>query len=345
MFNKKSLFNAWQLMACAAVLAVMGAIGPTQASGPDGASDDAMQSARLSRSLMLSVVHAGSRLVVVGDRGQILYSDDQARTWRQASVPTRQLLTSVYFVDELHGWAVGHDSQILFSDNGGSTWKKQYEDIDREAPLLDVWFRDTQNGFAIGAYGQFLATRDGGEHWEDVSARLDNGDHNHLNAIAAIKGAGLVIVGEQGSLFRSADSGRTWERLKSPYEGSLFGLIGTAQARTLLVYGLRGNVLRSADFGEHWQRVELKDGQGALEYSLAGASLLDDGGVVLVGAGGSVLRSTDAGQTFSLYKRPERMSLSSVTGGASHTLILAGQGGVHRTDANGVDLALQAALE
>lgn len=45
---------------------------------------------------MIDVVHAGKRLVAVGDRGHILYSDDQGNTWTQAKVPTRQLLTAVF---------------------------------------------------------------------------------------------------------------------------------------------------------------------------------------------------------------------------------------------------------
>ncbi len=201
---------------------------------------------------MLDVVHAGQRLVAVGDRGHIVYSDDQGKSWTQAKVPTRQLLTAVFFVDDKHGWAVGHDAQILASDDGGSSWTKQFEDLTREAPLLDVWFKDASNGFAVGAYGALLETTDGGKHWEDASDRLENEDQFHLNAIAAVKDAGLFIVGEAGSMFRSADWGQTWEKVEGPYEGSLFGVIGTAQPSTLLAYGLRGNLYRSTDFGGTW---------------------------------------------------------------------------------------------
>lgn len=122
-----------------------------------------VESAKASKSLVLDVVHAGKRLVAVGDRGHILYSDDQGATWTQARVPTRQLLTSVFFVDDKHGWAVGHDAQILASEDGGTTWTKQFEDLKRESPLLDVWFQDASSGFAVGAYGALMATTDGGK--------------------------------------------------------------------------------------------------------------------------------------------------------------------------------------
>ncbi|MCH3040814.1 hypothetical protein K3W73_14945, partial [Listeria monocytogenes] len=80
---------------------------------------------------------------------------------------------------------------ILVSDDAGSTWARQFEELGREAPLLDIWFADEQHGLAGGAYGARLETRDGGQHWEDVSERVDNEDQFHLNAIAAVKDNGL----------------------------------------------------------------------------------------------------------------------------------------------------------
>ncbi|WP_409567313.1 WD40/YVTN/BNR-like repeat-containing protein [Pseudomonas sp.] len=310
------------------------------AQAPDAPDAMALPSSRASHSLLLDAAHAGNRLVVVGDRGHVLMSDDQGATWTQAHVPTRQLLTAVYFVDTQHGWAVGHDAQILATADGGATWRKQFEDRAREAPLLDVHFLDTQHGFAVGAYGALLETRDGGQHWQDVSERLDNPDQLHLNAITAIKGRGLFIVGEQGSLYRSSDDGQQWSRLEGPYEGSLFGVLGTATTGTVLAYGLRGNLLRSTDFGDTWQRVPLPTARGPLAFGLAGGALLADGSVVIVGNGGSVLRSTDDGEQFSLFNRPDRLALSGVVG-RQGGLLLVGQAGIRLTTPEGADQEVQ----
>ncbi|NBA94299.1 YCF48-related protein [Pseudomonas sp. R5(2019)] len=315
---------------------LMGAGLPLQAvANTDSTTVYSIESAKASRGLLLDITHAGSRLVAVGDRGHILYSDDQGQNWTQARVATRQLLTAVFFVDDQNGWAVGHDAQILFSNDAGASWIKQFEDLKREAPLLDVWFKDRQNGLAIGAYGALLETLDGGQHWEDVSDRIDNEDQFHFNGIAAVKDAGLFIVGEQGSLFRSADWGQTWERLEGPYQGSLFGVIGTAQPSTLLVYGLRGNLFRSTDFGTTWQPIPLKAARGPLEFGLSSATLIEDGTLVLVGNGGSVLRSSDDGRSFSVFNRPDRVALAAAAAQAGDELILVGQGGVHLATSTG----------
>lgn len=303
----------------------------------------AIESPKAVHSLLLDVVNTGERLVAVGDRGHILYSNDQGQSWQQAKVPTRQMLTSLFFVDAKHGWVVGHDAQILATADGGLTWTKQFEDLEREAPLLDIWFKDLQTGYAVGAYGALLETTDGGQNWEDVSDRLDNEDAYHLNAITAVKDSGLFIVGELGQMFRSADWGQTWERLEDlPYEGSLFGVLGTDQSATLLAYGLRGHLFRSTDFGDSWQQITLNTpNNGPLEFGLADGSLLSDGSVAVVGHGGTVLRSTDHGQSFSLVNRPDRLSLAGVTALDNGNLILVGQGGVHLAASTGADLGQQ----
>ncbi|MBH3344470.1 hypothetical protein I5O09_11985 [Pseudomonas parafulva] len=334
--RKWSRRAGWPVAAAAALTLALSGWQGAQAASAD---EYSTESAKASQRLLIDAAHAGTRVVVVGDRGHILFSDDQGSTWTQARVPTRQLLTAVFFLDDKRGWAVGHDAQILATGDGGATWSKQFEDLSREAPLLDIVFLDAQHGLAVGAYGALLETTDGGQHWRDVAERLDNPDQLHLNAIAQVRDAGLFIVGEQGGMFRSEDNGQHWQKVEGPYQGSLFGVIGTAQPRTLLAFGLRGNLLRSTDFGDTWQSIPLQAARGELEFGLAGATLLDDGTVVVVGNGGSVLRSTDAGQTFSVHNRPDRIALSGVSALPNGELLLVGQGGAHIANAKGLDAA------
>lgn len=297
-----------------------------------------IESTAASSRLLLDVVRAGERLITVGDRGHILYSDDEGQQWLQARVPTQQLLTAVYFVDDRYGWAVGHDALILATRDGGATWARQYDDLEHEAPLLDIWFKDRNHGYAVGAYGMLLETFDGGNDWQRIDERIDNEDGFHLNAISAVGDAGIFIVGEMGLMFRSVDWGQSWETIEGPYQGSLFGIVAGQQPRHLLVFGLRGHIFRSTDFAESWDEVKVQTDSGQLEYGLANGSLLDNGDVLIVGHSGTVLRSTDAGLSFSVSNRADRASLTGVIAGAQGGLILVGQNGIHLTDANGDDL-------
>lgn len=300
-----------------------------------------IESPKAASSLLLDITHAGERLVVAGDRGHILYSDDAGNSWSQAKVPTRQMLTAVYFVDDKHGWAVGHDALILATRDGGESWTQQYENREGEVPLLDVWFENSQHGFATGAYGVLLETTDGGQSWEDVADRLDNEDGAHLNAITHIEGSGLFVVGEMGGMFRSGDMGETWERVESPYQGSLFGVVSGGEPGVVVAFGLRGHLFRSADFGDSWQTIELLDGNDALESGLGDGNLLPDGRIVVVGHGGTVLSSDNNGQSFELFSRPDRRSLSGVVANPDGNLVLVGQSGVRVVSPSGENLPVK----
>ena len=320
-------------------LLLLAASMPAQAA-TDGQTRYSIESAKAASNLLLDITQAGDRIVAAGDRGHILFSDDEGNSWTQAKVPTRQLLTAIDFIDDKHGWAVGHDALVLATADGGESWAVQYEEREREAPLLDVWFEDTQHGIAVGAYGALIETIDGGQSWDDISERLDNEDGFHLNAITHIEGSGLFVVGEMGGMFRSADMGETWERVDSPYKGSFFGVVGGSEPGVVIAFGLRGHLFRSTDFGDSWQAIELSNGNGqALESGLADGSLLRDGRIAVVGHGGAVLTSDDQGRSFKLVNRPDRRSLSGVTSDSQGNLILVGQGGVRIASPSGADLA------
>jgi photosystem II stability/assembly factor-like uncharacterized protein len=109
-----------------------------------------------------------------------------------------------------------------------------------------------------------------------------------------------------------------------------------------LAYGLRGHLFRSADFGDSWQQIELNTpNNGPLEFGLADGNLLADGSVVVVGHGGTVLKSSDGGRVFSLLNRVDRLSLAGVTALDNGNLILVGQGGVHVASPTGAGLGQQ----
>jgi photosystem II stability/assembly factor-like uncharacterized protein len=339
------------------------------------------------RALLLDIVAAGERVVVAGEHGIILYSDDDGGHWQQAVVPTSRMLTGIHFVDRQRGWAVGHDGLILASDDGGENWRIQRDGLviqhqtnleTREAahrhleelqqrlataddagkeqleealddarftledadvtleepvftsPLMDVWFQHANLGWAVGAFATLVVTRDGGQHWVNSDSVLDNPDQFHLNTVTGDGRGRVFVAGEGGVMFRSLDGGQSWESLEPFYDGSWFGAVYDAQHDALLVFGLRGHLYRSTDFGSTWEPVASGNSN-----TLAGGSWSAEGGIVLAGGDGTVLLSSDGGQTFSKNSLQDHLSLSSGLGHNSK-LILVGQGGV-KSGADGVD--------
>jgi photosystem II stability/assembly factor-like uncharacterized protein len=245
------------------------------------------------KSLLLGVARAGTSLVAVGDRGHVLISSDEGRTWSQSTVPTRAMLTGVSFPDPSHGWAVGHDGVILNTVDGGRTWQRQDKGDDLETIYLDVLFLDPRRGFAVGAYGKFIRTQDGGKTWRAESPS----EHDiHYNRLTASAGGLLFLAGESGTLLLSSDAGVTWKQSHVPYDGSLFGYV-PIEENTGVVHGLRGHIFTTTDQGASWipHNSEIK------ALIMAGLRLRS-GVVVLGGQGGNFFISRDHGASFSPWK-------------------------------------------
>ena len=154
-----------------------------------------------------------------------------------------------------------------------------------------------------------------------------------MKSIGQITGGGLVIVGEAGHIFVSVDGGDSWERRESPYEGSLFGAIGTGNVNEILAFGLRGNIFFSSDLGRSWKVVPSES-----DATLNDGTVSEDGRITLVGNGGAVLMSTNGGDTFRPYFRDDREGVMDVVPVSGTNLLIVGEGGVKHTDARGKNL-------
>jgi len=241
------------------------------------------------KSLLLDVVKTDGKFVAVGDRGGIIVSTD-GQNWKQKEVPVRSALTAVHFPDDQHGWAVGHDAAIVATADGGETWKLQYFQPGLEKPLLDVLFLDATHGIAIGAYGLMLATDNGGESWTEVDASSIREEEVHFNALARLGNGSLFIAGESGMLAVSADQGKTWKKLTSPYDSSYFGALPVGD-KGALIFGLRGNAFLTQDVNSNkWTKLETHS-----VSSMFGGTVLPSGELAMVGLNGVIFITDAAG--------------------------------------------------
>lgn len=282
------------------------------AAAPDSMRDAARPARLAARSVLVGAARAGQRLVAVGERGHVLLSDDQGVQWRQARVPVSVTLTAVRFVDDRHGWAVGHSGVILHSQDGGETWAKQLDGAQAlqalagfrtedealrqriarlqqdgpDKPFLALHFSDALHGLAVGAYGLAFATRDGGAHWVPAIELIDNPDERHLYAIHA-RPDGLYLAGEQGQVWRQAPGEARFAALGVPFQGTVFDLV-TGPDGSLLALSLGGKLHRSDDQGRSWTTL-LPAGKASLTAGgvVAGRLLLaNEAGQILVSAYG-----------------------------------------------------------
>ncbi len=320
---------------CSVVMLALAALQGTAQTVPftDVLEVPAMPSALASSSALRDVTLAGPRLVAVGPRGHILYSDDHGAHWQQAQVPVSADLNGVSFATPELGWAVGHDGVVLHSRDGGVHWHKQLDGraLAEQLPaaatdnaLLDVWFSDARNGYAVGVFNLLLRTTDGGEHWQPWLDHSDNPQGLHLTSLAAV-GDDLYITGEQGLLLKW--SGARFSRVDTPYAGTLFGAVG--KPGVLLVYGLRGHAYRSTDGGQQWQPVNT-----GINTSLTAAGVDRNGQLWLASQAGDLLLSRDDGASFSQVPQSARGPVTALVSDTGNGLVLVGERGVRNQAGN-----------
>jgi photosystem II stability/assembly factor-like uncharacterized protein len=296
------------------------------------------------RSTLTAVAAVGDRAWAVGHDGIILGSEDGGLTWAVQRIDT---------------WSppAADDFDAEFNPTQG-------------APLLDVLALDRDRVIAIGAYSLMLVSADGGKSWQQVdpnasAGAVDAGDESavdgvdaeavdgaeaeaddwtmsdeslvledeedpHLNGIARTPEGGLMVVGERGSAYRSLDDGASWQRLRLPYDGSMFGVLALGE-RHVLAFGLRGNVQESRDLGDSWETPD-----SGTELSLQGGAVLPGGaGVLLVGSNGVLLKRAQGAAGFTLQtfanERQETPVLSAALPLSATDVIVAGEKGIGRT--------------
>lgn len=288
---------------------------------PDSQPLYAIPSHLASQSLLTDIDAANKLLVAVGERGHIIFSTDNADVWTQAIVPTRSLLTSVFMLNSQTGWAVGHDTTILVTRDGAKTWQIQFKAPEKEQPLLDIWFHDENNGIAIGAYGLYMTTSDGGSTWKESAIGKDD---FHLNTLHVTENGTLYIAGEAGTLHRSLDNGKTWKKIKTPYNGSFFNSLSLKDG-SLLVFGLRGNLYHSKNDGRTWEKITINT-----DASLFGAIQLPNETILISTLGGRLLVGSGSGKNFLLHKVSGAKGILAITRTANNEIVLVGESGISR---------------
>ena len=357
MFGRK---GSLILAACAAACSVAVVAASTADKGwQDVLDTPAAKSALASSALLNGLARAGKRVVAVGQRGHVLYTDDGGKSWKQADVPVSSDLAAVSFGSDTHGWAVGHDGVVLHSADAGQTWTRQLDGrqvgelmvahytressaslaadpkraaamVDEakrfaaqgaENPFLDVWFQDASTGYIVGAFGLIFRTTDGGAHWQPLLDAVDNPKGLHLYAVRGI-GSDVYVVGEQGLALKLDRGTARFRALELPYKGTLFGVVGSP--RSIVAHGLRGTLLRSADGGDTWQQVPT-----GLQVGLTASARDDDGRIVIVSQAGHLLTSRDDGATFAPASVERPIPAAAVIGAAKGALLIAGPRGAH----------------
>lgn len=298
------------------------------------------------QALLLDIATAGQRLVVAGEHGIILYSDDNAGSWQQASVPTTQMLTGVHFVNDRLGWAVGHDGLILVSEDGARSWRIQRDGLSVQHQI-NLELRETAHR-KIRQLKQALAQADD-EARPELALALEDAQLNLEDAEFTLSEPVFTsplldvwfqdaergwAVGAFGTFVTTTDGGERWvnqqHQLENPFEYHLNTVTGDGNGQVFIA-GEGGVMYRSGNDGKSWESL-----QPFYEGSWFGAVYSIDYSALLVfGLRGNVFRSTDFGTNWEVVPNDSHMTLAGGTSSARGDIVLAGAVGTVLVSADG----------
>ncbi|MCF8245598.1 MAG: hypothetical protein K9J37_07710 [Saprospiraceae bacterium] len=138
----------------------------------------------------------------------ILHTLDAGQTWNKIDVSTAEPieLNSIYFVNDMVGYAVGRNS-VLSTIDGGLTWLETVVN-DLEGEMWDIEFINEEQGLIACTAGNILKTIDGGENWEISSPFPQVGAYT-----LSLVNKDLVFTAGYTQIGKSSNFGDSWSNL------------------------------------------------------------------------------------------------------------------------------------
>lgn len=207
--------------------------------------------------------------------------------------------------------------------------------------LMVVAF-DGDRGLAGGVAGSLMSTEDGGKTW-----KAETSPTPLSITAAAIRGSRRLLAGQMGEIFFDDGSGK-WQKAESGTKERLLGAAINKDGIGLIV-GSFGVFIRSEDGGKTWSQLEANwdplfavspDLGEGFQPQLYAAQIGDDGTALVVGEFETIIRSTDAGLTWStanvgnVQGRERPPTLFAVDMGKDRRAFAVGQSGVVMSSAD-----------
>lgn len=299
----------------------------------------ALQTESASTALLLDAATDGRRILVAGEQGHILYSDNSGSSWTHAQVPVSLALTAVTFSSANNAWVAAHDGVLLRSTDHGQSWQTNLTGVDIARLSADAAQEKVDRLEAEISQAAPDALED--LEWalddalfalEDASVAIDEGVTMPLLDVWFENERIGYALGAYGILLHTNDGGAIWRlisnRLDNPDNYHLYG-IARSVSGTLLVAGEAGTILRSRDHGETWDRPT-----SPYQGSFFGAIAAHDGGLLVYGLRGNVFRSTDDGDTWTAVITDDQRTLLGGMTGDDGEIVLVGSAGAVLTSSD-----------
>jgi photosystem II stability/assembly factor-like uncharacterized protein len=330
--------QAFRLMKVSAFFAAISSIAlPVNAEWQDPLDTPSRSTLKAASSLLLDITAVGERLVAVGGRGHIIFSDDEGFTWKQASVPVITTLTSVFFVNSTNGWAVGHDAVVLHTNDSGETWVKQFDGFKANEMVL-AQAKTNKAKFEselskVRIMGNSDRAADVEQKLESATYALEDAqsdfDYRSTKPLLDLwfkNTSEGFVVGAYGMVFKTLDGGKSWKDWSANVENPdrfHINSIEHVSGDKLMMVGEAGLMLRTSNGGDQWEQMF-----SPYAGSYFGLTTLTKQGIqVAYGLRGNLARTEDFGSSWRLVNTGTEQTIIGGTDRVGRVIYLVGNGG------------------
>ena len=211
-----------------------------------------------------------------------------ASPWQPVDIHTKSNPLALAFTDSQHGFLVGSNRLILETDDAGASWEERALDLPAEENfrLISVDFSGDE-GWIVGQPGLLLHSTDRGQSWSRLF--LDTKLPGEPYLVTALGRSSAELATNVGAVYRTRDSGNSWQAEVEDAAGAVRDLRRSADGRYVSVSGL-GNFFATWNPGEGvWtphQRVS--------SQRLQAMGFQPDGGLWMLARGAQLRFSADA---------------------------------------------------
>jgi len=215
----------------------------------------------------------------------LLSTSDGGNTWTKKR-SDKMHFNDFDFVGDKAVWLVGNDGLVFHMR--GDTGSRQKTDTTSHIHGVD-FLEDGVTGWVVGDSGLLLFTADGGTTWKVQTSGTDRNlikIHAFDSRTAWVGGASITLL--------TTDGGLTWKTMgtdKTFTDVQFFDQTTGLTVENSLFY-------RTSDGGRNWQQNELR----GRRIAVRGFSFLDPHHGWLGNLYGEVIRTRDAGATWSIHK-------------------------------------------
>lgn len=217
--------------------------------------------------------------------------------WVPQNSGTTNDLKSVFFTDELTGYAVGNGGTILKTTNGGDNW--EIKNSGTSEGLNSVFYVNENTGYTVGDNGTILKTTDAGENW---TPKVSGTSSNLMAVHFPEENIGFSVSGSwtgPGIILKTTDGGENWTNSELSNNVILYAVY-FINADTGIVVGKigwmypNGIIFKTTNGGTNWVNTYTC---GVTYASLSSICFIntEQGFVVGLNNSGYLVRTADGG--------------------------------------------------